>query len=1584
MARSSSVHTFTGVIDGDSDPRLVAKGNYIHAENLFDSSRNVPGSQSNELGSSQVAYGPPGGVNTSIGKAEDSQNRTLVSFLRNSLGEHRILRWYADTNVITEVAIGGYLAFDNRIHHAHVLDGRYLVWTDGRSEGGDIVGLEPRKLDMQKSVVEGKKLSYELYGGIPGNGQFEAGDTISFVVRNLAGTSTVATLNITIPDDTNLGDPAAGFDYIANQIDVSGFDTRVDVEVCDCKLKISLKVEGQRLDFVTSNPQLILVPDNHYVPILSQMKPYHISLLKEPLDCAPRAEYVGVANVEYNNVRDGCFQFRTRVVYDNGELSSWSAVSITALNNAPFGPPQQSLNGIKVVFTDPRLNDPLWLAQIRFIELAFRDGNDGLFRRIERIPTCEMGSVEQSYLFLNDGAYSVVPSDDLSVATGDTQVLTNFSNIPRICGALAPIAAEDGNLRLSVGATLEGFDCPECMDAEVTADVEVQEDGLVNIRGTVQIFNDPIATDTDMRYPNYVLGGMVIYLAGTGYYAISDNPLDGTGTGEFVITGVPRGRYSLRAASYMCRFDDDLGPRYNLQNGREWQKTSAPVIDMAGAIDFGPDPDYPWEREIDLYGFVGPEFDLDTEVGYGPVIIQNCHNCSVAPDLGLSGTVKMIEMYCMDRDGEFDTLGARTSATSVERTEVAIYRFSQDGNTLFDTVEPFGVRKADFNGYVFSSINLVPPTGNAWKPIVGAWGGGIGLAIQPYRVFTDFGTLTPDADIDGGWHSLFDDDFYNMHDPPSGVEYDSLAVFLGPLDRATQHAFIYNADPAWSLANKATISGRCVDVNGSGVSGALIWMLTNGRSEYTNAVGEFSIRTYGTAGIPGVNRTALQPLFATYPPDISGSFEPVPSQDAVVFDLDGDADGIADEHVTADFVFGFNGGVVWSNRHLKSGGIYKTAVIYEDAGGRSCGLSPLETMRIPFHTADGQYVPRVANFSILSIPPLEAVRYRILRTKDTFYLTFRQAPVGEARYAIIADGASTPSFTTYSNGDATHILLNVPAFTNDQDIPAGTALLMFRGPRTDGYRAKAGDRVRYLLDEEQETVFNDRVLEVDVLGEYLDSETYYVVVPYSEIFREVKKGWTFEFFTPKGFEEEIFYETGVCLPILDPHLPTRRHKGISQDQVIASSTPATGPILSGDTYWWRENFVFSGDFSASLVCEHYHRSQFSVMPCGDIGRAFIFDPGAKRTFFENHIRVSGLYASNSSINDVGMFGVLDFQSLNRTFGAIKFLGMVHNVLLAICQNRVQPVYVGKGRMIDLSGNSIIGRVDQILNVADEVMADGGTLNPESVTIEDGRAYWWDAQHGVFRRYAQNGVDDIGAGRQRYFWERHIERLRLARKDDVVVTGYDRKHDLVFLSFGAATYPLEGLFVPVLEDTLAFSVRDNGWKTHLTWHPECMGAVNDDFVTFKTGRQYRQWRGNQFNFFQNAAHQSTITFVANEGPLTMKDWHSIRVRANKQWFAPSILTPADAEYSNGMSSRLLANNWVQKEGWFHADFLRDALDPHAEFLAIADIPTREATARLRGRLLKGEALIIKLQAVTPNQQNSLLAATVDFSDSQITQ
>lgn len=102
-----STASFERRINQDSDERKLERGQYRSARNA-----RVGTSQQNNVGALESAasnailtgsYTFPAGTNRCIGTCADIKNNAIIYCFYNSNNNHRILRWDADTGVITDI-----------------------------------------------------------------------------------------------------------------------------------------------------------------------------------------------------------------------------------------------------------------------------------------------------------------------------------------------------------------------------------------------------------------------------------------------------------------------------------------------------------------------------------------------------------------------------------------------------------------------------------------------------------------------------------------------------------------------------------------------------------------------------------------------------------------------------------------------------------------------------------------------------------------------------------------------------------------------------------------------------------------------------------------------------------------------------------------------------------------------------------------------------------------------------------------------------------------------------------------------------------------------------------------------------------------------------------------------------------------------------------------------------------------------------------------------------------------------------------------------------------------------------------------
>ena len=1555
--KTKQTNVFSGPVNQDVDPSFLPEGHILDATDL------IPGLDGSLMARRTIRgtsiIHPVASNRKCVGSVEDRNSSRAYFFMwaqnaaNNQILELSYFGTPTQATSVRVVAQGAALAFrQDTVIQAEVIDSKYLYWADGRVIQKQHVGSPPRKLNIERAIISGKARSYRIYAGVNGQGQFANGRTYVFTVTDSTTNAVIFTTTVTA-NGTYQGDVEAGLNVFGGVLNNPPFNTVLSAQVTPCYIEVQMAIANRSLTVTNAQGELILVNWNHLPATLDTQ---HIDLLRVPPPFAPIARYESSLLTSVNNVAEGCFQFRYRYKYFDNEYSTWSPISLVASNYNEVGELITTLNSIRLSFNDPRLTSAAWLNQIVGIDIAVRDGNDSPFYLVESVDACNIG-IPPTYTFLNNKALTVVPSDEPSIGSSQTQVLKLFDYVPLKASSIEATSGDDGATRLYLGGLTEGYDCPTDLNMKVNVDAQENPDATtVNIIGTVNIQNYTGAEyeNADPEFANYTLNGFVVYLAGTSYYGISNNPADGSGDGRFEIKNVPKGLYVLRVASYQVQPDNSLGPRLNLNNGIEWQKTSAPVIDCAGQTD---------SREcfIDLTGVSG-EINLNTAPGFGPIVIQNAHHRTdqlTIPPGGspTSSKIKMIEVYALDTRGQDATnLQNRIGATGMERMKIT---WDDDYETAYKT------EKTDHNGYAWC---IYEPGLLASDPTeINALGMDVGQTTKKFYkwVGKTWGDLF--ADTPGGGV---------LNNVPAYVN-NAVTFTFNPIfnntDILSTTVFLFQDEIEFSNAASATVSGKIDGITGIPLKGVRVVMRNVGRFAKTDISGNYSIVYYGDndgfaaqAGvIPGIGTP-----FVSSPQDgsiVLGLYQPVlPAFSNTPL-----------QNVTQNFTYSLLSIPPNTDKYLKSGALYKFGVVYEDDGNRTCGVVPGPDVYVPFFTEAGVFRRFGATFELRNVPPIWATKYRIVRTKNTTHQRYFQWVTDGVLYSRIANpNVAVPEFTTYGSFDATHIFIRVNAGNNEL---TDSGLFLFTQGTEQGYTPLSGDRLRFITDDIQQMIGSPGIIEAEIVGRYVNGEDYYIVIEYIEVGSEIKPGWTFEFYTPQPVEQRIYYEAGPEFSIINPGQTTRAHAADKQNQSYGPNLPAIGIVSGGDTYW-RPSFL------SNTFLEHATRLRGDKMACQDIGRAFI-EEDLGQIWRYNRVRFSNLYQSNTKINGLSSFAALDYQDLNRSFGSITALAYSGNILLAICEHKAQSLYVGRGRVLDLRGAESIGRSDTVIQVANESVPEAGCRHPESVVIEQGRIMWWDAYRGRIWRYSQAGVEPIDMGISQRLQFLASDRAKIPESNNFVPAGFDRQNGLYIISFLGASYNAgDGIILTTIQETWAFSAAFKtqyglGWVGRISYGSDIYVSINNEFFSSRDAGIYRHNSPTaQFSTFYNFPFSPTIKFAVNQAPSVVKDWYSISLNTNGPWTAPSISCLSGLDY-NVMESRIPASRWENYENARCADFLRDIADTSAEFLSISNIPLRQTTALYRGRPLKGTILIITLQG--PILNTVMRSATVSFSPSNST-
>jgi hypothetical protein len=110
-------------------------------------------------------------------------------------------------------------------------------------------------------------------------------------------------------------------------------------------------------------------------------------------------------------------------------------------------------------------------------------------------------------------------------------------------------------------------------------------------------------------------------------------------------------------------------------------------------------------------------------------------------------------------------------------------------------------------------------------------------------------------------------------------------------------------------------------------------------------------------------------------------------------------------------------------------------------------------------------------------------------------------------------------------------------------------------------------------------------------------------------------------------------------------------------------------------------------------------------------------------------------------------------------------------------------------------------------------------------------------------------------------------------------------------------------------TLAFSEEANRWPSFYSYIPEMYGKINYDFISFKDGELYIHNEATSYNSFYDTQYTSKITFNWNLEPSRVKTFHAMMLESNTPWSVLSIKTDLN-------STAFAKEFFKRKESYWH--------------------------------------------------------------------
>ena len=1112
-----------------------------------------------------------------------------------------------------------------------------------------------------------------------------------------------------------------------------------------------------------------------------------IDAIKYPPLKQPTAQYNSNSERSANLMNNELWQFRARYVYDDFEKSAWSPISKQTI------PLNTDLRSATSFDNEILVTIPQGGKLVTRLEIAAREDNVSDFKLVsdEKISFYNQDA-DGNYLFTfaNTGIYNNIDILEASQL---------YDSVPIIAGAQEYI--EDN--RIVYGDIIEGYDG---VDVEADIDVQYKSKGDLDqldkptntIRGTIRIFGifnegfknfgqegQPVRTlyqddtavwfggiqrtrslqrsfDLTSAMNRQILpqGGFVVYLAGTDYYAVSKQRIysdlpgmqfDNGGNGAvrinrqsygavkdrmedkggfestFEITGVPDGTYSLRVASHIVT-DETLQ-----SENRAYQNTSTYVM-------------YNGDSNNDLF--------------YEQTVVVTGGEIKVVDEIGIA-----------------DTLNSGVDSCSIEG-----YLIDQREETFADTAELVALTKIPYALINFSHTAFQLPDGfyvNNRTSMSNTIGRG--------RAYTDHNGFFWNAFRFNGFQNKFTNTQINIAGENPDIEiYSATNPAATPISFPATSSYgdinilVLNTDETVTDNVSRLIEGEARDSNGRLLPNvSLVPYYTETYSSDSN--GFYSIPVYALT--PdflrlGVSQYTGNLLSYNRRLDISYRFPsnlnllPTIFFPGDVLEFDIEAEALLQTGISV----------------YKRGATYSFGVVYYDRANRSGTVQKAYDLEIPFYTqqvreglqadptVDGFRYEDYADLSgyLYNKPPQWATHYQWVKTKNTYTNRYLQFATKAVEYKD--NGGSTSN-----RNDASLIEIDVSNIVGE-----------FKDQNPDSklvYDFTDGDRIRFIRKADR-SFFDDyvdlRILSFDSATQILTVQNNFSLEPLS-----ATGGDIVEIYTPKlQNQEDIFYEFGEMYEIGDAHLPTRFHKGNTQDQTPDLSLPAIVNFTSGDTYLIPRSMPTSSTTSVYDIVESAKYSDITNKEVSDIGRPNLVDDNFRQVRRPTTIFYSEQFVPETQINGLNTFYSDAFSSYDRDFGSIQKL-YSHGEKLDVYQElRVGSILISRNIIFDSFQQGTVGASDSVLSPITYYTGEYGIgFNPESFAEYGGRRYFADLRRGSVLRLSTNGLTPISdALLEEYFLDKFSRYLAFEQVPTLWGV-YDKDFDEYVLSMGETTRTL---------------------------------------------------------------------------------------------------------------------------------------------------------------------------------------------------
>lgn len=427
-----------------------------------------------------------------------------------------------------------------------------------------------------------------------------------------------------------------------------------------------------------------------------------------------------------------------------------------------------------------------------------------------------------------------------------------------------------------------------------------------------------------------------------------------------------------------------------------------------------------------------------------------------------------------------------------------------------------------------------------------------------------------------------------------------------------------------------------------------------------------------------------------------------------------------------------------------------------------------------------------------------------------------------------------------------------------------------------------------------------------------------------------------EIVSPRKTPQQVYYEVGESHKVGGYKGTFNSDHGpdiyINCADTYLKTTACLSPKYTSN--WPNTAFPQNWDY-INIELESQSVSDFFSSEDWDKGRPHIYFEGSAEVNVFNGITYSDLYSQGSSILSLSSFNtsLANFDSLDNRYGAIQYIGNYSDDLVAIQENKLCLVGLGKNILEYSTGSAGVAVASNAVGSKRYSAGDYGCGgHPEAVLIQDNTVYFADESRQAVCALTGGQLVAISEKNMSSFFEKFF-----TVGHTKYVSGYDPRDNTYYITALGGSTP----------ETVGYDVDRGVWQSKHSFTPDIYSNQDNMLYSAKyvnTGTDivfHKHDNTTAYNtFYGGAASPSTVQVVSKLSPSRVKVYNAISYESDSgKW---DVVGNTDITTNLSQETGDITS-WRENEGSYYAAMPRDkSSNSTSEEIHIGDLTLDSGT------------------------------------------